>query len=180
MDLKSFPHRLDRKNRQCCAIIETPKNRRCKFDYDSESNLFKLAGMLPEGMMFPFDFGFIPSTLGGDGDPLDVLVLLEEPTHVGCLLDVRIIGVIQASQTQDGKTETNDRLLAVSIHSYSHEKVSSVEDLNPSMLNQIEQFFVSYNKLRGKKFNLKSQGGPKRAVAVIEEGIQAFKKDSAR
>ena len=76
--------------------------------------------------MFPFDFGFIPSTLGRDGDPLDVLVLMDEPAHVGCLVDVRIIGVIEAKQTQDGKTESNDRLLAVAIHSYQHEHVSSL------------------------------------------------------
>jgi inorganic pyrophosphatase len=153
-DLSAFPNRLDRKKRQCCAIIETPKNRRNKFDYDPESDLFRLGGLLPEGMMFPFDFGFI----------------------VGCLLDVRIIGVIEATQTEDGKTETNDRLLGVAIHSYQHQDVSSIEELNPALLDQVEQFFVSYNKLRGKKFKLKSQGGPKRAVAIVEKGIQAFKK----
>jgi inorganic pyrophosphatase len=179
-DLISFPNKLDRKKFQCRAIIETPKNRRNKFDYDPESNLFKLGGLLPEGMMFPFDFGFIPATLGGDGDPLDVMVLMDEPAHVGCLVDVRIIGVIEAKQIEKGKTETNDRLLAVAIHSYSHENVSSIEELNPSMLDQIEQFFVSYNKLRGKKFKLKSQGGPKRAMAIIKEGIKAFEKQQGK
>lgn len=175
-NLSVFPNRLDRKKLQCCAIIETPKNRRNKFDYDPESDLFKLGGLLPEGMIFPFDFGFIPSTLGGDGDPLDIMVLMDEPAHVGCLLDVRIIGVIEATQTEDGETETNDRLLGVAIHSYQHENISSIEDLNPALLDQVEQFFVSYNKLRGKKFKLKNQGGPKRALAIIEKGIQAFKK----
>jgi len=95
-DLSAFPNRWDRKKHECCAIVETPKNRRNKFDYDPESNLFKLGGLLPEGMMFPFDFGFIPSTLGDDGDPLDVMVLMDEPAHVGCLVDVRVIGVIEA------------------------------------------------------------------------------------
>lgn len=100
-DLTSFSNRLDVKKRPCRAIIETPKNRRNKFDYDPETDLFKLGGLLPEGMMFPFDFGFIPGTLGGDGDPLDVMVLMDEPAHVGCLMDVRIIGAIEAKQTQD-------------------------------------------------------------------------------
>src|SRR3954471_3852554 len=104
-DLTALPNRLDPKKCQCRAIIETPKNRRNKFDYDPDSNLFELAGLLPEGMAFPFDFGFIPSTLGGDGDPLDVLVLMDEPAHVGCLLNVRVIGVIEAEQAEDGKTE---------------------------------------------------------------------------
>src|ERR1700761_5339517 len=132
-DLTSFPNQLDSKKILCRAIIETPKMRRNKFDYDPESSLFKLGGLLPEGMMFPFDFGFIPSTLGQDGDPLDVMVLMDEPAHVGCLLDVRIIGVIEAQQTdKDSSTETNSRLLAVSIHSYSHETVSSIKQMNPT------------------------------------------------
>jgi hypothetical protein len=70
-----------------------------------------LEGLLPEGMMFPFDFGFIPSTLGDDGEPLDIMVLMDAPAHVGCLIDVRIVGVIDAEQTQNGKTEKNSRLL---------------------------------------------------------------------
>jgi inorganic pyrophosphatase len=173
-DLSTFPNKLNRKKCECSAIIETPKNRRNKFDYDPESNLFKLGGLLPEGMVFPFDFGFIPSTLGGDGDPLDVMVLMDEPAHVGCLVDVRIIGVIEAKQVQDGKTETNDRLLAVSVHSYQHENVRSIDELNSTILDQVEQFFVSYNKLRGKKFKLKNLAGPKRAMAIVRKGIEAF------
>src|SRR5882757_8623203 len=87
-DLSTLPHQLDAKKRTCRAIIETPKGCRNKFDYDPDSELFKLGGLLPEGMMFPFDFGFIPSTLGDDGDPLDILVLMDAPAHVGCLIEV--------------------------------------------------------------------------------------------
>src|SRR3984885_9608809 len=154
-DLSVFPNRLDRKKLQCCAIIETPKNRRNKFDYDPESDLFKLGGLLPEGMIFPFDFGFIPSTLGGDGDPLDVMVLMDEPAHVGCLLDVRIIGVIEAQQIEKGKATENDRLMAVAIHSYNHEHINSLDDVDKTLLDQVEEFFISYNKSRGKKFKKK-------------------------
>jgi inorganic pyrophosphatase len=178
-DLTSFPNKLDGKQMLCRAIIETPKNRRNKFDYEPESNLFKLAGLLPEGMAFPFDFGFIPSTLGEDGDPLDVMVLMDEPAHVGCLLEVRIIGVIEAEQTQDGKTEVNSRLLAAAVHSYSHENVLSIKQISPSILDQIEDFFVSYNKLHGKKFKVTGRGGPKRALAIIRNGIKAFEKKNA-
>jgi inorganic pyrophosphatase len=174
-DLTSLSNKLDPKLLHCRAIIETPKGRRNKFDYDPESNLFKLGGLLPEGMMFPFDFGFIPSTLGEDGDPLDVLVLMDEPAHVGCLLDVRLIGVIEAEQTQQsGKTETNNRLLAVAIHSYSHENITSIKQLNESMPDQLEAFFISYNKLRGKKFKVTGRGGPARAVKILKDGIKAF------
>jgi inorganic pyrophosphatase len=173
-DLTSLPNQLDSRKLECRAIIETPKGRRNKFDYDPESGLFALARVLPEGMMFPYDFGFIPSMLGEDGDPLDVLVLMDEPAHVGCLLQVRIIGVIEAEQTEDGKTEINNRLLAVSVRSYSHEKISSLTELTPSLLIQLEEFFVSYNKLHGRKFKVTDRGGPERALALIKEGMKAF------
>src|ERR1051325_1025705 len=112
-DLTSLPLQLDAEKGTCRAIIETPKGYRNKFRYDPGTGLFMLGGLLPEGMMFPFDFGFIPSTLGEDGDPLDILVLMDAPAHVGCLIEVRIIGIIQAEQIQKGKTESNDRLLGV-------------------------------------------------------------------
>jgi len=175
-DLAAFPNKLDVKKCTCCAIIETPKGRRNKFDYDRDSNLFCLGGLLPEGMSFPFDFGFIPSTLGEDGDPLDVMVMMDEPAHVGCLLDVRIVGVMEAEQSDDDKTERNDRLLAVAMHSYTHEDVTSIDQVNDALLEQVEAFFVSYNKQRGKKFKVTKRGGPKRAVAVIKAGVAAFKK----
>src|SRR5882757_10523091 len=140
-DLTSFPNKLDEKKCECRAIIETPKNRRNKFNYEPDSNLFKLGGLLPEGMMFPFDFGFIPSTVGGDGDPLDVMVLMDEPAHVGCLLDVRIIGVIEANQIEDGKKTINNRLIGVAVHSYSHQHISSLKAINKSVLDQVEEFF---------------------------------------
>src|SRR6202167_1544150 len=163
-DLSTVPNRLDRKKCECCAIIETPKNRRSKFDYDPESNLFKLGGLLPEGMMFPFDFGFIPSTLGDDGDPLDIMVLMDAPAHVGCLMEVRIIGIVEAEQTEEGKTESNDRLLGVAVHSYNHEGLETINDVSKTLLDQVESFFVSYNRQRGKKFKVTGTGGPQKAI----------------
>lgn len=114
------------------AIIETPKGSRNKFDCDPKSGLFQLGGLLPEGMMFPFDFGFVPATLGDDGDPLDIMVLMDAPAHAGCLIDVRIIGIIEAEQTQGGKKETNDRLLGVAVHSYDHEHLHSIRSKHSS------------------------------------------------
>jgi inorganic pyrophosphatase len=139
-DLSSLSNQLDAKKSTCRAIIETPKGCRNKFDYDPESNLFMLGGLLPEGMMFPFDFGFIPSTLGEDGDPVDILVLMDAPAHVGCLIEVRIVGIITAEQTEGGKTEANDRLLGVAIHSYDHEDLESIEDVSKTLLDQLEAF----------------------------------------
>jgi inorganic pyrophosphatase len=126
--------------------------------------------------MFPFDFGFIPSTLGGDGDPLDILVLMDAPAHPGCLIEVRIIGVITAEQTEDGKTESNDRLLGVAVHSYQHEDIETIEDVSETLLTQVEEFFISYNKQRGKRFKVTGTGGPKKAVAFLKAGIKERKR----
>src|ERR1700751_4380255 len=95
---------------------------------------------LPQDLLV---FGFIPSTLGEDGDPLDILVLMDAPAHVGCLIEVRLIGIMQAEQTEDGKTECNDRLLGVSIHSYDHEDLESMSDVSKTLLKQLEEFFIS-------------------------------------
>jgi inorganic pyrophosphatase len=179
-DLTHLPNELDDKKAVCKAIIETPKGCRNKFDYDPDSNLFMLGGLLPEGMMFPFDFGFIPSTLGEDGDPLDVMVLMDAPAHVGCLIQIRVIGVIEAKQTQEGETERNDRLLGVAIHSYDHEDLNTIEDVSKTLLDQVEAFFVSYNQQRGKKFNITGTAGPKKALKFLKNGIQAFNKKSGK
>jgi inorganic pyrophosphatase len=175
-DLSTLSPRLDPTKDTCRAIIETPKGCRNKFDYDPDSGLFMLGGLLPEGMMFPFDFGFIPSTLGEDGDPLDILVLMDAPAHVGCLIEVRIIGIIEAEQSDEGKTESNDRLLGVAIHSYDHEGLETINDVTKTLLDQLEQFFISYNKQRGKKFKVTGTGGPKKAIKFLKAGMQAHRK----
>lgn len=177
-DLTSLPHRLDSKKATCRAIIETPKGCRNKFDYDPESNLFMLGGLLPEGMMFPFDFGFIPSTLGEDGDPVDILVLMDAPAHVGCLINVRIVGIISAEQSEDGKKETNDRLLGIAVHSYDHEDIETIDDVSKTLLSQLEEFFVSYNKQRGKRFRITGTGGPGKAIRLLKAGIKRYKSKS--
>src|ERR1700744_5907820 len=128
-DLTTLASQLDPKKFLCRAIIETPKGSRNKFDYDPESNLFMLGGLLPEGMMFPFDFGFIPATRGDDGDPVDIMVFMDAPAHTGCLIDVRILGIIEAEQTEDGETESNNRLLGAAIHSYDNQHLKSIGDV---------------------------------------------------
>ena len=175
-DLTSLSSKLDTKKATCRAIIETQKGCRNKFDYDSETNLFTLGGLLPEGMMFPFDFGFIPSTLGEDGDPLDILVLMDAPAHPGCLIDVRVIGIITAEQSENGKTEANDRLVGVAVHSYQHEDLETIDDVSKTLLSQVEEFFISYNKQRGKKFKVTGTGGPKKALSFLKTGIKDRKR----
>ena len=125
--------------------------------------------------MFPFDFGFIPSTLGDDGDPLDIMVLMDAPAHVGCLMEVRIIGIIEAEQTEHGKTESNNRLLGVAVHSYDHEDLDTIHEVSQTLLDQVEAFFVSYNRQRRKKFKIRGTGGPEKAIKFLKAGIRARK-----
>jgi hypothetical protein len=87
----------------------TPKGHRRKDDYDRKSGLFGLKTLLPDGMSFPLEFGFIPSTLAEDGDPTDVMILADEPSPVGALLDVRLLGVVQGEEREEDKVERNDR-----------------------------------------------------------------------
>ncbi|MDQ1559727.1 MAG: inorganic pyrophosphatase [Pyrinomonadaceae bacterium] len=158
------------------VIIETPQGSRNKFDYDAELGLFKLGGVLPAGAVFPFDFGFVPSTLGGDGDPLDVLVLMDEAAFAGCLVEARLIGVIEAKQTErDGETTRNDRLVAVASSARNHRDVRSLAQLSENLLDEIEHFFVSYNEMKGKRFEPLGRFGAERAGRVVEEGARRFR-----
>jgi inorganic pyrophosphatase len=155
------------------VVIDTPKDSRNKYKFDEKLGVFKLGGVLPVGAFFPFDFGYIPNTLGGDGDPLDVLVLMDEPAFVGCLIPSRLIGVIEAEQTEeDGKTEKNDRLIAVAANSRVHQNIKSINDLNDTLIDEIEYFFVSYNTAKGKKFKPLGRFAANKAKKLIEEGIE--------
>ena len=174
MNLSSLSPELDKKKKECRVIIETPKGRRNKFDYDPQIESFTLGGLLPEGLSFPFDFGFVPSTLAEDGDPLDVMVLMDEPAHVGCVLTIRLIGIIEAEQTEDGQSTENDRLIGVAVHSYSHEDLHSIRDVSKSLLDQVEEFFISYNKSRGKKFKVKGTHGASQALKRLERAMDDY------
>jgi inorganic pyrophosphatase len=163
------------------VIIETPKGSRNKYNYDEELRLFKLGGVLTSGAVFPFDFGFVPSTTGGDGDPLDVLVLMDEPAFAGCLVRARLVGVIEAEQTErDGETTRNDRLIAVAAESRLHANVRTLRDLGSGLPEEIEHFFVSYNQAKGKEFKPLGHFGPERALKLVEEGMRQFEKSKMK
>lgn len=162
------------------AIIDTPRGSRNKFKYDDQLGLFKLGGAMPSGSFFPFDFGFVPSTLGEDGDSIDVLVLMDDPAFTGCLVPSRLIGVIEAEQTEEGQTIRNDRLIAVAADSRRHQDVRSLEKLNDTLLEEVEHFFVSYNEVKGKQFKPLKRSGPARAREIIEEAMKTFSRRQRR
>lgn len=173
-EISRLPHKLDREKHECQAIIETPKGRRNKFKYDDESGLFTLSHVLPQGFLFPFDFGFIPSTAAADGDALDVIVLMDEPAHVGCNLMIRLIGVIKLVQKEKGKEIPNDRLVGVSLQGFEYDAVKTLDDLQESQLKQITDFLQLYNKDSGKDDTVTGVDGPQRAVELLEKAIAKF------
>lgn len=167
----------DNKSGALRVVIETPRGSRNKYDYDPDTNTFELAKVLPEGMIFPFDFGFVPSTLAEDGDPLDVLVLMDAPAVPGCTLKARVLGAIEARQKEKGEDWIrNDRLIVRAEHARVHDNAQTLEDLGPHVLEDIKGFFCDYNELFDKKFECIKDVGPKRAARLIEDAQKTFRK----
>jgi inorganic pyrophosphatase len=150
------------------AIIESPKNTGHKYNYEPDTKCFKLMKILPAGLVFPYDFGFIPGTKGEDGDPLDVIVISEIRTFPGCCMDCVIIGVIKAEQTEEnGETVRNDRFLGVPKVSQQFGEVKSINDLPEGTISQIENFFKNYNEQAGKRFKVLETLDAKDAVEML-------------
>lgn len=172
---------FDSEKEEWQVMIETPKGCHNKYKYDEQRSVFILNGVLPEGMVFPYDFGFLPETEGEDGDPVDVLLLMDEPAFCGCLVPARLIGVIEAEQTEkDGEGGRNDRLVAIPIKARNYSDVKSVKDLDEHLINEIEQFFVSYNRIHGKKFKVLGCHGPGKAEELAQEAIRRHQKGQRR
>jgi inorganic pyrophosphatase len=158
------------------AVIETPSGSGNKLKFDPDLGIYRLDRVLPPGMSFPFDFGFIPETLADDGDPLDVIVLLDAPLYPGCAVEARLIGVLEAQQ-QDGGVGSwrrNDRLIAVAGGPKGHSAVHSIRDLDPFRLEAIESFFVNYHSLDGDGFRVSGHAGIRAAKDAIRQAKAAY------
>ena len=159
------------------VVIETPKASRNKYAFDPELKIFQLKKVLPEGMTFPYDFGFIPSTKAEDGDPVDVLVLMDEPAFAGCLLKCRVIGVIEGEQGKKKQKERNDRIVAIEQANHSFADVNHIRDLGGKFVRELEEFFVNYHEHMGKKYRILGVKGPTKARRRIEDCIKAMRGD---
>jgi inorganic pyrophosphatase len=138
-----------------------------------KSDLFVFDKALPIGQSFPFDFGFLPSTVGDDGDPLDVLILAEQPTFTGCLIIAKLLGVIEAEQIENQERKRNDRFVAVPLEVKTEKIVAgSPHRLDPGIIENIAKFFVAYNQLQGRQFRVLRATGPGRGLTLIEEGTK--------
>jgi inorganic pyrophosphatase len=151
------------------VVIETPAGSRNKFAYDPDQAIFALKNVLPAGMTFPYDFGFLPQTIAPDGDPIDVLLLMDQPAFPGIVVRARLIGVIEGEQTEGKKKTRNDRLVAVAEGNHAYAKVRKLTDLPGEWIKELEDFFVNYHKLQGKRYRLLGCKG-------ADVAFQSFKK----
>jgi inorganic pyrophosphatase len=154
------------------VVIETPKGSRNKFAFDPEEHIFQLKKVLPAGMAFPYDFGFVPSTKAADGDPVDVLVLMDEPAFPGCLLSCRPIGVIEGEEGDKKKKERNDRIVAVEQDAHSWADVKTIDDLGKEFCEELEEFFVNYRRLSSKEYRVLDVKGPQQARKLVKLGMR--------
>jgi inorganic pyrophosphatase len=156
------------------VVIETPKGSRNKYAFDPDDKTFTLKKVLPAGMAFPYDFGFVPSTLAGDGDPLDVLVLMDEPAFPGCLVKCRLVGVIEGEQKDKKGSVRNDRVVAVDIENHQWAHIEHVDDLGKQFVRELEEFFVNFHNLTGKKYRILDVRGPKQARRCVDGSRKAL------
>jgi inorganic pyrophosphatase len=167
--LKPFDSENKRLHR---VVVETPKGSRNKFAFDTNERIFELKKVLPAEMAFPYDFGFVPSTKADDGDPVDVLVLMDEPAFPGCMLMYRPIGVIEGEQGDKKDKERNDRIVAVEQDAHSWADIKSIDDLGKKFCRELEEFFVNYHKLSGEKYRVLGVEGPDQARKLVKSGMR--------
>jgi inorganic pyrophosphatase len=161
------------------AVVEAPRGSANKLKFDPATGVFFLHKVLPPGSVFPFDFGFVPATLGADGDPLDVLVLMDEPAHPGVAVPCRLLGAIEAVQreahdTRGARSKRNDRLVAVADKTHRFATCRSLRDLGAPLLDEIEAFFVFYNERFGRRFTPTRRAGVAQARRLVAQGRAAF------
>jgi inorganic pyrophosphatase len=175
--LEKLPHELDRSKLTCQAVVEAQAGSRVKVYYDPESHRFRIGKFLPLGMVFPLDFCFIPSTIAGDGDPVDLLILPEATLPVGSIVTVRILGILEAHQYKaNKKPRRNDRVIARLAESKLFAKVQNIDQLGTMFTDELSTFFATYKRLRGQTYEVLDVGGPERAADLILEGADEFLK----
>ena len=174
-DLLKLPTRNNRGD--VYVVVETPRGSAAKLEYDPELRVFTLSKALFLGLTYPYDWGFIPSTKGEDGDPIDALVLHDATTAPGLVLKCKIIGVLEVLQSEKGKKGIrNDRLIAVPRDSHREKADKDARDLPKQMRQEIEKFFVATDELEAKVLKFLGWKGPKVGEQLIDRAAKQFKK----
>lgn len=152
------------------AVIEVPGGSANKYEYDKSLHLFRLDRPLYSSVHYPGDYGFIPNTLAADGDALDILVLIHEPTFPGCLVESRPVAMLEMLDQQ----VPDEKILAVAVSSPTHSEVRRHTDLASHVLREIEHFFAIYKELEGKRTEVRGWRDLKDAHLVIAQSHERF------
>lgn len=145
------------------AIVEIPKNSSNKYEYDGSLGVFRLDRALYSPMHYPGDYGFIPGTLAEDGDPMDVLVLVEQPSFPGVMITVRPVGLLDMVDSD----EPDQKVLAMPHRNPRFDQIHTIDQVFPHALREIEHFFAIYKELEDKKTQMKGWKGPREAREAI-------------
>jgi inorganic pyrophosphatase len=177
--IPAFASKERRLERIVNAIVETPKGSRRKYALEPDYGIIAFHELMPEGLTWPYDYGFIPQTIAPDGDPLDILIISDVPTFSGCLYPVRVIGGVR--EVKDGAED--DRLIAVPLPSPGASQTTddwySIENVPPSIAAEIKRFLFEYSHRQGHPIEIKGTYGPEQAMDAIKKTRHAFKKKRA-
>lgn len=152
------------------VLIEIPKGSRNKYEYDFELKKVRYDRMIFSSMMYPADYGFIPDTLALDGDPLDVLVLVTEPTFPGCVMEVKPIGVFHMADEKG----PDEKVICVPVSDPIWNRLNDLSDVNGHLIKEIEHFFKVYKDLEQKKVDVEGWGDVNEAKDIIEQCIARY------
>ncbi len=152
------------------AMIEIPKGSRNKYEYDPERKVLKFDRMLFSSVHYPSDYGFILDTIAGDGDPLDALVLVWEPTFPGCLIEVKPVGLFKMWDEKG----SDDKILCVPIKDPTWNYISHLSEVPPHLLKEMEHFFAIYKELEKKKTGVEGWEDVDAAIRVIRDAQSRF------
>ena len=151
-------------------IVEIPRNSANKYEYDGELGVFRLDRTLYSPMHYPGDYGFVPGTRSEDGDPLDVLVMVDEPSFPGVMISVRPVGFLDMLDQNEG----DQKILAVPVRNPRFDSIQSIEQVFPHHLREIEHFFAIYKELEGKRTDMRGWRGAAEARAMIREARERY------
>jgi len=152
------------------VLIEIPKGSRNKYEYDFELKKVRYDRMIFSSMMYPADYGFIPNTLALDSDPLDVLVLVSEPTFPGVVMEVKPIGVFHMADEKG----PDEKIICVPVSDPIWNRLNDLNELNGHMIKEIEHFFKVYKDLEKKKVDVGGWGDAKEAQKIIKDCIERY------
>jgi inorganic pyrophosphatase len=144
-------------------IVEIPKNSSNKYEYDGEVGVFRLDRALYSPLHYPGDYGFVPGTLADDGDPLDVLTLVDDASYPGVMMYVRPVGVLDMVDQH----EPDQKIIAVPTKNPRYDQIHTMDQVFPHKLREIEHFFAIYKELEGKVTEMKGWRGPREARELI-------------